>query len=158
LTACQETESSGDANSAIRGVDPAGWLAIELGNRSNRDILNDPVALGTIKLTMLESTAHGNLISKTSASGRVYYMYNAEPGYTGKDKAVFMAEFEGKRFKIVVNLIVSIVVDENTKLCPPAGPSLIELEGEQAPGSSGFEWKSIVITFASLGGRACRSD
>src|SRR4030088_3125633 len=47
LKVCQENESAGDPTSAMRDVDPAGWLAQELGNRSNRDIYNDRTAMGS---------------------------------------------------------------------------------------------------------------
>lgn len=122
LTGCQEIPSLADPTQ--RAVDPAGWLAVELGNRSGRDLY--PVA-STIKFSLLDGTTHGKLISKTAA-GRVYYIYEAEPGYGGKDRAVFMAEFEGKAYRMVVNLRVAPVegFPENApSLCPE--PTLIKL-------------------------------
>ena len=49
-----------------------------------------------------------------------------------------MAEFEGKRYKIVVDLHVFIMVDENSPVCPQ--PKLIKVK-KPALGSSVYQEK-----------------
>jgi hypothetical protein len=127
LNECQQTTSMGDPRSAFRAVDPAGMLSVFLQNKYDR-----PVAESSIKnITLLEGTVHGNLIAGTSTSDRTPYGYDPVPNYTGNDKAVFMAEYNGKRYKIVVNLVVSPTVGESPLMegqepvCPP--PKLIKV-------------------------------
>jgi hypothetical protein len=130
LKGCQETESTGGTMSPFNGVDPAGWLATYIGNRDNR--LIDMNATAAIKPVLLESTTHGKLIPKTSSDGSYHmYMYDPTPYYIGNDRAVFLAQFEGKVYKIVINLVVSLQVNENpltdeqTPVCPE--PTLIKV-------------------------------
>jgi hypothetical protein len=126
-----------------------------LGSRSNRDILNDSATVARIKITLFENTTHGKLISKTAA-GRVYYIYDAEPGYEGKDKAVFMAEFEGKKYKVIVNLLVGSVEAIGESTCPE--PILFKVNGKPVSGSTGndpgYSLNSVSVTFAALDGGA----
>jgi len=118
FNACKDTTSLGDPMSAERGVNPAGMLATYIGNRDNRPI--DRATRATIKTTLLQGTMHGKLIPHTTGDGRSYFMYDPIPGYTGSDQAVFMAEFEGKRYKIVVELRVAAVeAYGNETSCPP---------------------------------------
>jgi hypothetical protein len=150
LKTCKETGSTGDTGYLMNGVDPAGMLAVYLGNKSNRDILNDPAALAAIKITLLEGTKHGEL----DGAGSLAYMYYPEEGYVGNDKAIFMAEFEGKRYKIIVELHVFDVapMESQPTSCPP--PQLIKVNGKPVSGASSYDWNSIPITFADLAGGA----
>jgi hypothetical protein len=152
LNLCQETEHTTDPRSAFRGVDPAGWLAVELGNRNNRDILNNPSVMAAIKVTLLEGTKHGQLTAGVSNYGRVAYRYDPEAGYLGDDKAVFMAEFEGKRYKIVVEIKVLEIVDYNSPQC--GAPQLIKVNGKPASGSLGTDLNAVPVTFSDLAGGA----
>ena len=102
-------------------VDPAYMLKNFLQHRDKQYI-----ELAAIKLTQLEDTKHGELIPLTSGSGRLYYKYIAEPDYLGNDKAVFMAEFEGKRYKVVVNFVISDGIDDYNPKCPES--ELIKLK------------------------------
>jgi len=72
-------------------------------------------------------------------------MYEPEPGYEGQDRAVFMAEFEGKRYKIIVVIEVSQYVDESASVCPK--PQLIKVNKPQN-GSSIIDLNTL--NFASL--------
>lgn len=151
LNICQETPSAGDTTTAMNGVNPAGWLRNYLESKDNR-----VVDLANIKnLTLLESTKHGELVPHTSSSGILYYMYTPIYKYMGDDRAVFTAEFEGKRYTIVVNLIVQKTVDENTPLCPR--PTLIKVtkpsSGASGYGSS-YDLSSVSVTLADLSGGA----
>ncbi len=160
LNTCKETESTGDPRSAMRGVNPVGMLAAYMENHLQR--LIDRATEATIKLTLIEGTIHGKLNPHTTGDGRLYFMYDPTPDYIGNDKAVFMAEFEGKRYKIVVNLVVSLQVNENpltseqTPVCPP--PQLIKVNGKPVSGSSGYDsgytLGSLSVTFADLAGGA----
>ncbi len=62
----------------------------------------------------------------------MYFINDAESGYAGKDKAVFIAEFEGKTYKVVVNMVVGPVIagPGNTSACPD--PTLIKINSKPA--------------------------
>lgn len=60
-TVCQETEITGDINSAFRAVDPVTMLAIYIQNRDHRAI--DFATRAAIQPTILEAPTHGKLIS-----------------------------------------------------------------------------------------------
>ena len=152
LQQCQETESTGNPRSAMRGVDPAGWLAVYLGNRDHRDIYGDRAAMASITTTMLEGTKHGKIFAEVDNEGLTSYHYDPTPGYVGKDRAVFISEFNGKRYKIVIDLVVSLVVNENEPVCPP--PKLIKVNGKPVSDSSPYLLNSFTITFADLPGSA----
>ena len=116
LKDCQETEHTSDPRSAWRFVSPAAMLKNYLVAHDKTGTLN--VDLTPIKITLLEGATQGRLTAKTSSSGTVYYTYDPDPSYIGKDKAVFMAEFEGKTYRVVVDLIVKLIVNENSPECP----------------------------------------
>jgi hypothetical protein len=148
LKICQETEHTSDPRSALRGVDPAGWLAVYLENRDGK-----VVDLVSIKnLTMLQGTKHGKIFSEIDNVGLTAYHYDPEAGYLGDDQAIFMAEFQGKRYKIVVDIKVLDVVVENLHVCPP--PQLIKVNGKPVSGSSSYDLNTIPVTFADLSGSA----
>jgi Matrixin len=155
LTICQETESTGDPRSALRAVDPAGMLIVYLENYKHRKFAWNAEA--AIKLSLLEGPTHGKLTSGTT-DGQTYYGYNAEPNYVGNDKAIFMAEFEGKRYKIVVNLVVSLTVGETPLMssekpvCPPW--KLIKVNGKSVSDASSYRLNSFTVTFGDLDGGA----
>ncbi|MEQ1533957.1 MAG: hypothetical protein HOO97_07855 [Sideroxydans sp.] len=129
LKTCVETESTGDPMSAMRGVDPAGLLAVYLQNYDKRIV--DMAMLAAIKTTLLQGTQHGKIFSEIDNDGLTSYHYDPTPNYIGNDRAVFLAEFEGKVYKIVLNLVVSLQVNENPLMegqqpvCPP--PKLIKV-------------------------------
>ena len=118
LNICTEKPSAGGLITAMNMVDPATWLAVQLENRG-KQFANFDAATSSIKLTQFVATTHGELIPQETDSERIFYIYQSELGYVGKDRAVFIAEFEGKRYKIVIDLIVSMVIDEDSPQCPP---------------------------------------
>ena len=133
---CGELISVGSNRLAANTIDPAGALAIYLGKKSKRDIYSS-LAADTIKISLLEATKHGELITKIGSIGRTYYVYDPEQDYAGKDNSVFMAEFEGKRYKIITELhVFSVAPVESTWVnsCPP--PQLIKVNGKPVSGSS----------------------
>jgi hypothetical protein len=166
LKECQQTESTGNPRSADRAVDPAGMLSIFMQNKYNR-----PIEFSAVKnISLLQGTTNGNLVAGTSTSGRTVYGYDPIPNYTGNDQAVFMAEFEGKHYKIVVNIVVSPHVGESPLMegqqpvCPP--PKLIKVNGKPVSGALGNDINVgamdsltvnasvITVTFGDLAGGA----
>jgi hypothetical protein len=137
LQTCGETESTGDPMSAMRAVSPANMLANYLNSRSDKQVV---FKLADIKnITLLEGTQHGKLLSSISNTGRTTFHYDPTPNYIGNDRAMFLAEFEGKVYKIVVKLVVSLQVNETPLMpgqqpvCPP--PQLIKVTKPAKPSS-----------------------
>jgi hypothetical protein len=151
LKDCQDTQSTGDSRSAIRAVDPAYMLKNYLQNRDGQY-----VELKAIKTTLLEGTKHGEITKEVDNTGLTFYGYDAEPEYVGNDRAVFTAEFEGKRYKIVIDLKVFLSVDENVpSACPP--PKLIKVTKPSSGASDygdGYNLSPASVTFADLPNRA----
>ena len=160
LNACQPTQSTGSSISAVRGVDPGYALANALSEIAGRDVAPDLSAIKNI--TLLEGTKHGKIFAEVDNEGLTSYHYDPTPNYVGNDRAVFMAEFGGKHYKIVVNLKVSITVDYKTPECPANPYELIKVNGKPVSGSSGydsgygngFSLGTISVTFADLLGGA----
>lgn len=148
LKYCKETESGGDPRSAMHAVSPAGMLAVYLERYKGAQFID----LAEIKnITLLEGSKHGELVSQTSR-GLVGYWYDPEPEYVGNDRAVFMAEYQGVRYKIVVELhVFSIVMENMPSSCPP--PKLIKVN-KPASGNSGYDLNSISVTLGALEGGA----
>ena len=134
LNTCTETTSTGDPRSAWRGVDPAGMLAIYLQNHANRTI--DMEMMAAIKTTLLQGATHGKIIAEVDNTGLTSYHYDPTPNYEGDDRAVFMAEFEGKVYKIVVEIKVLFVIDQNSSQCNE--PTLIKVTKPVRPSSGGL--------------------
>ena len=157
---CKETESTGDPSSAMRTVDPAGMLKVYLQAKEGRRIESSAVR----NIAILQNTTHGKISSVIDNTGRPWYAYDPTPDYIGNDKAVFQAEFEGKVYKIVLELHVFIGVDENNPTCPE--PTLIKVNGKPVSGALGsdinvsvmdsltIDASAITVTFADLAGGA----
>lgn len=156
LKECQEMISTGDSLSDMRIIYPAGLLAVYLGNNSDRNILDNQTDMTSIKVTLLQGTTHGEIAFFDTQ--QITYIYDAIPNYVGNDKAIFMAEFEGKRYKIIVELHVFDVapMENHPTSCPP--PQLIKVNGKPVSGSkgydSGYSFGSLSVTFADLAGGA----
>jgi len=155
LNVCRETASETQfAGTAIRGIAPGSMLAIALNEMANKAVVTD---LSMIKnITLLEGTKHGKLVEEKDNEGLVSYYYDPVPDYVGDDRAVFMAEFEGKRYKIVVNLKVSLGVDNNSPLCPENPYELIKVKPSSGASGidTGYSLGTVSVTFADLAGGA----
>jgi hypothetical protein len=143
LKACQESINYSDA-AVFDGIGIAGEIKNYIQNRDNR-----PVKLDSIKnITQLEATKHGKITSEG--------VYIPERGYLGNDRATFMAEFEGKRYKVIVDIHVVTYIDPGTDYptttCPP--PKLIKVNGKPVSGSIDYNLGNITVTFADLTGGA----
>ena len=147
LKVCTEPVSTGSTRYVANSVSPAFGLKNYLQNRDKHY-----VDLAAIKITLLEGTKHGEIVSGIADYARSSYLYNPTEGYAGKDKATFMAEFEGKRYKIIVELhVFDVAPSENnsdTNSCPP--PKLIKVNGKPVSGSSDYNLDNITITFTDL--------
>jgi hypothetical protein len=113
LKECQQTPSTGAPRSAGRAVDPATMLAAYIGNYVEKRWV-EPSAVKNI--TLLEGTQHGKIFSWVDKEGLTSYHYDPILNYVGNDRAVFMAEYEGKVYKIVINIAVSLNVGESPLL------------------------------------------
>jgi hypothetical protein len=122
-------------------VDIASAVVIELGNREHRDI--DPYTAIT-KVTLLETTKQGKLIQKTTKNGKVYFIYEPVRDFEGKDKATFMVEFAGKRYKVILTLEVSRLVDNNAPLCPET--ELIKVT-KPSSGINGYNLNYVLTSY-----------
>jgi hypothetical protein len=148
LNACKETTSTGVQWSAMRAVDPAGMLRNYFEGRDNR-----VVELSDIKnVVMLQATQHGKIFSEVDSEGFTSFHYDADPNYEGNDKAIFMAEYQGKRYKIVVEMHVFQVVDESASSCPP--PKLIKVSSKSVSDASAYQLNSFTVTFGTFGNGA----
>lgn len=150
LTGCKQTESTGPSWSAGRAVDPAGLVKNFMQNKYNR-----PIDFSAItNVTLLEGTKAGKLTSVIDNTGRTWYRYDPVPNSTGNDRAVFLAEFEGKVYKIVINIVVSPTVGESPLLpgekpvCPP--PKLIKVNRKPVSGSLGVDLNNIFVSITDL--------
>lgn len=113
-----------DPKSAMRGVDPAYGLKNYLQSPGR------PVRIQDIKVKVLQGTQHGKLTVSGSHTvdysspeapnidGPSVYRYDPNPGYLGDDQAVFLAEYGGKVFKVILTIKVLESVDENHTTCP----------------------------------------
>jgi len=157
LKTCDEVPSAGGAVTAMNLVSPAPWLVTAVLRQNGRQVSTEELMalVASVKLTQLQGVKHGQLITH-SPDGRIVYEYRSEPGYVGKDQAIFMAEFEGKRYKIIANVVVSMNINENDPQCP-IRPTLIKITKPSTGDSgfgSGYNLASVSVTFADLAGGA----
>jgi hypothetical protein len=125
LKECIETQPTPDhPSSALRAVDPAGMLKIYLSGEypSGESVIVD---LADIKISLLQGTSHGRLTAGVDNLGRSWYRHDPTPGFLGNDRAIFMAEYGGKRYKIILDIKVLEVLDEKSPVCPE--PTLIKV-------------------------------
>lgn len=158
LNDCQETESTGDPASAMRVVDPASMLATYMQNHNNRTVSMEMLA--AIKTTLLQGATHGKIFAEVDNTGLTSYHYDPTPNYIGNDSAIFQVKFEGKVYKIVLELHVFTTVGENSETTTCTPPQLIKVTPPANPSSgasgfsSGYDLSSISVTFADLAGAA----
>jgi len=106
-------------------------------------------------ITLLEGPKHGKLVEQKDNEGLVSYYYDPTPGYVGEDRAVFMADYGGKHYKIIINLKVSRGLDN--ELCPDESYKLEKVTSPSSGSSSygnDFNLRTISVTFADLNGAA----
>jgi hypothetical protein len=154
LNACDGTASAQEFDgTALRAIDPGAKLALALNRFAGKVVVSDFSMIKNI--TLLETTKHGELLTRTASDGRTTFRYNPITDYVGKDRAVFMADYNGKHYKIVVNLQVSNALDN--ELCPD-NPYQLEKVTKPSSGASiygnDFALGMISVTFSDLPGSA----
>jgi hypothetical protein len=123
-------------------------LATYLQNHANRTVTMEMLA--AIKTTLLQGTTHGKIFAVVDNTGRTSYHYDPTPNYEGDDRAVFLAEFEGKVYKIVIDLhVFEFVVDESASSC--SAPKLIKVK-KPASGSSDLGLDGVTVSFSEMSG------
>ena len=146
LKDCQETQPTPDnPKSAMRVVDPASLLSNYFASRGKT------VEPADIRVTPLQMPKQGKLTNEVDNAGK-FFGYDPTPGFLGNDQATFLAEYGGKRYKIILDIKVLIVIDEKSHTCPPA--QLIRVKPSPAKkseaGSSGYELNGVSVSFANL--------
>lgn len=133
LKDCWETQPTpNDPTSAVRGSSVSAKLRNYFQTYQNRKI-ND----WDVKVSLLETTKNGELKLGSYIQDSLAYegygktistfRYDPQPGYLGKDRAVFAAEYGGKLYKVVLNIVVSqAIVETGPPTCPE--PQLIRLK------------------------------
>lgn len=154
LNACREGSVTSKVRPSVMDpINPSGELIGKLQNMSGESLRNEEIDTreAAVILTLLEAPTHGKLFLQPLHKGIMYYQYQAEPGYMGNDNVVFMAEFAGKYYKIIYNLIVAKGIDDNNPLCPPE-TKLIKLPSKPASSSTDYNLNAIFITITDSAG------
>lgn len=172
---CQDVDNiSMPGGSAFNSLPVLNKVLFSLGYRwdNKKGSFNAPPAviasIRNSKVTIIESPQHGAVERLTPNSHA--WKYTAEPEYVGKDRVVFLVEAQGRRFKIVANLLVHHVVPEYDLDEPPAceevfpkGDAPIDPSFEQKMGTAALpSWlrsaslipSNYTVTFGNLPGNA----
>jgi hypothetical protein len=94
---------------------------------------------------------HGKLEAYTHPEdGTPYYFFKPEAGYVGKDYGTFMARFDGKYYKIVIEVSMHPDYDEShnypDSLCPWPLNELIKIEKPTSGENKlNFDWSAVSI-------------
>jgi hypothetical protein len=96
-------------------IDPAGMLWAYLQRLERRAITDMSVFKNIV---LLEAPKHGRIVMMNAdefdRADHPFFHFTPTPEYVGKDKAVFAVEYQGKRYRVDVELIlVSRVMDED---------------------------------------------
>ena len=145
---CTETEHTTNLNSAVRSVDPAGAVRNYV-----QELRNRAIDITEFKPTLLLGPRHGTLNYEVAKSGYMFYTYDPETGFLGKDRAVFMVEYQGKHFRVIVDIQVLEIIDIHESRCP-ARDKVIKLRkpsrgdaGESIP-----DLPAVTLRLADLSG------
>lgn len=131
IRSCTETEHDLKPDNALRGVHPAG----EVRNYIQRLQQNNVLDIAEFKPTLLQGPRQGSLEYIVGNDGSMFYAYDPKPGFLGKDKAVFMVEYRGLRFKVSIDIHVLEIVSSHVDTCP-SRPTVIKLrKSSQGNGS-----------------------
>ena len=145
FNACKETFEDPNPRSAIYAVDPAYMLRNYLVNVDQ----HQGVRPEDIKVKLLQGTQHGDLLSSVSNYGRTTFHYDLTSGFIGDDRAIFMAEYQGKYYKIILDIKVLYGVDEYNSECPD--PVLHKApESNPDENSTTYRLNLDGVTFANL--------
>ena len=133
-----------EPDSGERYIDPVGMLINYMNNNRQSgagiDLYKDRALFRN--LTLIESVKHGSIVAVEEkfkgAEDFEYFHYNPILDYKGQDSASFMVEFEGKQYKIAVDLLVEPSVGNTSfENCPK--PKLIKVNKKSISDASGIE-------------------
>ena len=141
---CDEKSSAEEKNTS-NFVTPAEMVIVQIGNKEHRYIDRSTAISQT---TLIKTTEHGKLVQETTKNGKVFFTYEPELDYVGKDKATFMVEYAGKRYKVILTLEVSTLVDNNTPLCPE--PQFIKVT-KPSSGFNGYNLNYVLSSYRIKG-------
>ena len=116
---CQDVESRGipPSHSAFNSLPVLQGVLGRLGyalSKDRSDFDAPPEIIAAVlnsKVNVIVTPQHGTVARLSSNS--YFWQYTPEPGYVGKDKVAFLVEYQGRHFKIVVNLLVHETVPED---------------------------------------------
>lgn len=143
LKDCQPVPSMGDPKSAERVVDPASALSNYMENRVGHAL--DFAAFKNP--TLIEGPKHGKMTREVDSKGDVAFGFDPTPEYVGSDVAVFTVDYQGRQYKVIFELKVRKVVDQNIEYCPK--PTLIKVK-KPAAGSTDYGLGGISVGFSDL--------
>ncbi len=110
LSACI---SIGQKDVAMLGGEQSIFPASEL-ELFYREDLNKDIHVDYSKTILAQAPEHGEIGSSKPG----YFGYTPKPGFVGQDKAVFMVEAEGKKYKVTIALAVrNDYVNESNPTC-----------------------------------------
>ncbi|MDP2226720.1 MAG: hypothetical protein Q8J78_04515 [Moraxellaceae bacterium] len=168
FTDCRQADHLFVKGDTIQGnvVDPARALLFGYF-KSEKGV---DIDLGLAKVTYLAAPANGKLFYLEKAQP-FSYQYKPNPGFVGEDTAAFMVEYEGKRYKVVVTIVVREAIG-NEDLCrdelnfqpkfikvssSKIGFSVMPEEGAALPAEYSWgapEYAPITFTLADLPGQS----
>lgn len=119
LKSCQNVDVGAAATAGSTGIDPAWLISGYLDENTKRILSFDDYAWAKFKIKTLAGPKHGNLLKTQNDYGAVGIIYKPRPGYTGMDQAAFLVEFEGERYKVVVDLNVGVGLSSQGYFCRP---------------------------------------
>ncbi len=67
------------------------------------------------KVTLLQGPQHGKIVVLESTS--YHYSFAPESGFEGKDRAIYLIEVQGKRYKVTINFLVLPIIWDDIQQC-----------------------------------------
>lgn len=122
---CVEVAMTGSPLQDPNQIDPIGM--IRLGLQLMRHTRIDVETAAGMKVTVLDKPHRGTLIRLQGETGYTAFTYKSEPNYMGQDKASFLVEFEGIRYKVATNIEVLDIVDDDPTVCDESQYKLIKI-------------------------------
>lgn len=147
LNDCQEFTNHMDPSSAEHSIDPAGQLSNYYYDNYKRQIDDN-----AIRASILVEPKYGEMVERVDTTGHRAYSYNPNPGFLGTDTVVFQAEYGGKRYKIVMKLIVTTTILGNDPLC--SKPRLIKVGNQSIPDVLRGDSGDVTVSISPLDGTA----
>ena len=113
IEGCQDVMSL-SPDSAVNSIPVLQGVLKSLGYSTKQiDSGKVPTAVReAIKVKVIEPPLHGTVTRFETPPHAYFWQYFPEVGYQGNDRVTFLVKVEGRRFKLITNLLVQRVVDE----------------------------------------------